>query len=383
MTKLLLAAVLMLGFWTAAAQTAIREQAYELELPASWGPVKSVAPGFDRGYERALAQGSKAVILLHHEVMLAGAGDPPEDTSEMARQFENLVRNQYPDARAAGAPAFKVAGRTLVNAAYDVTEAGLPVRKSYTYFLAGRTVMVVQCTAPREQWAEASGEFGSILATLRAVDGERQPKLSDAAALERLRKRLPALASIVPAEWACEIRDVAILRPPSGPEGGTLSIRVAFRRGDIGEVYESAKVLFTATAGAQSEAELTSAVPAAAPNHKEDVPGLVRSEAAKALLSAIASIGSRAELSQSVPAAVRDHMRDVPGLMKYVGELWGMAWGVVADCERPIGRFQIVIEGAVGRTGAISLSAEDGLAVISGKITASDQTRVGKIYRFE
>jgi hypothetical protein len=221
-----------------------------------------------------------------------------------------------------------------VNAAYDVTEAGLPVRKSYTYFLAGRTAMVVQCTAPREQWAEASGEFGSILATLRAVDGERQPKLSDATALERLRKRLPALASIVPAEWACEIRDVAILRPPSGPEGGTLSIRVAFRRGDIGEVYGAAKVVFSAMASGQSGVEMS----------------------------------QRGDLS---------------GLMKYVGEIWGMAWGVVADCERPVGRFQIVIEGAAGRMGAISLSTEDGAAVLSGKITASDPARVGRMYRFE
>jgi hypothetical protein len=33
--------------------------------------------------------------------------------------------------------------------------------------------------------------------------------------------------------------------------------------------------------------------------------------------------------------------------------------------------------------GAISLSTEDGAAVLSGKITASDRTRVGKMYRFE
>jgi hypothetical protein len=343
MTKRLLAGVLFLGMLPAAARTAIREQAYELELPASWAPARSVAPGFDRGFERTLAKGQKAVILLHYEVMPAGAGAPPADTSEMERQFGSLVRSQYPNARAADAPAFKVTGRILVNAAYDVTEAGSPVRKSYTYFLAGRTAMVVQCTAPREQWAAASGEFASILATLRAGSVQEQQKLSDAAALESLRKRLPALASSLPAEWACEIGDVAIMRTPSGPEGGTLSIRVAFRRGDIGGVYEAAKVLFSAMPSAQSEAEL----------------------------------------AQRVPVAVRNQMGDVSGLMKYVGEIWGMAWGVVADCERPIGRFQIVIQGEARRMGAISLSAEDGVAVLSGKITASDQARVGKVYRFE
>jgi hypothetical protein len=295
--------------------------------------VKSVAPGFDRGFERSLAQGQKAVILLHSEVMPAGVA-PPSDTSELERQFETLVESQFPDARAADAPSFKVSGRILVNAAYDVTEAGSSVRQSYTYFLAGRTAMVVQCAAPREQWAAASGEFASILATLREGSGERQQKLSDAAALERSRKRLSALASSLPAEWACEIGDVAIMRPPSGPEGGTLSIRVAFRRGDISEIYESAKVLFTAMASGQSEAELS-------------------------------------------------QRRDVSGLMKYVGEIWGMAWGVVADCERPIGRIQIVIQGEAGRMGAISLSAEDGAAVLSGKISASDLARMGKMYRFE
>lgn len=317
MTKLLLAGVLSVGMLPAAAQTAIREPAYELELPTSWAPVKSVAPGFDRGFEKTFAKGDKAVILLHYELMPAGAGEPPEDTSGMQEQFETLVRNQYPDARPAGTPAFKVAGRILVNAAYDVTEAGSSVRKSYTYFLAGRTAMVVQCTAPREQWAAASGEFASILATLRAGSGQKRQKLSDTAALESLRKRLPSLARSLPAEWACEIRDVTIVRAPSGPEGGTLSIRVAFRRSDIGEVYESAR------------------------------------------------------------------RGDASGLMTYVGEIWGMAWGVVADCERPVGRFQIVIEGAARRLGAISLSAEDGEAVLSGKISASDQTRVGKMYRFE
>jgi hypothetical protein len=33
--------------------------------------------------------------------------------------------------------------------------------------------------------------------------------------------------------------------------------------------------------------------------------------------------------------------------------------------------------------GAISLSAEDGAAVLSGKISASDLARMGKMYRFE
>ncbi|MGO9095226.1 MAG: hypothetical protein ACLQGV_08380 [Bryobacteraceae bacterium] len=334
MTKLLPAGVLLVGMLPAMAQLNVRERDYELILGGSWIQAQAVAPGFDRGFERTLAQGQKAVILLHSEVMPAGAGAPPSDTSEMERQFDTLVRSQYPDARAAGAPAFRVNGRILVNVAYDLTESGSPVRQSYTYFLVGRTALVVQCTAPRERWAEASGEFASILATLRAVSSERQQKLSDAAALESLRKRLPAVASSLPAEWACEIRDVAIMRSPSGPEGGTLLINVAFRRGDIGEIYESAKVLFTAMASARSEAELS-------------------------------------------------RRGDVSGLMKYVGELWGMAWGVVADCERPIGRFQIVIQGAARRMGAISLSAEDGVAVLSGKITASDQTRVGKMYRFE
>jgi hypothetical protein len=334
MTKLLLAGVLFLGTLPAAAQLNVRERDYELILGGSWIQAQAVAPGFDHGYERGLAEGQKAVILLHSEVMAAGAGEPPEDASEMQRQFDTLVRSRYPDARAAGAPVFRVNGRILVNVAYDVTEAGSPVRKSYTYFLAGRTAMVVQCTAPRERWAEASGEFASILATLRAVSGEKQQKLSDTAAVENLRKRLPALASSLSAEWASEIRDVAIVRTPSGPGGGTLSISVAFRRGDIGEVYGSAKVLFSAMASGQSEAE-------------------------------------------------RPQRGDVSGLMKYVGELWGMAWGVVANCERPVGRFQIVIEGAARRMGAISLSTEDGVAVLSGKITSSDQTRVGKMYRFE
>lgn len=335
-------AVLALGILCA--QTVVKESSFDMTLAAGWAATSPLPPGFDRGFQKVLPSGEKLTLFLHYEQMPVEAGAAPEDTSDIQRQFETLVRNQYPDAKAAGTPAFPVRGKLLVNQAYELTDEGVALRRSYTYYVAGRTAFVVQCNAPRGQWQTSVKDFAAMLGSLKPASAAKPGKVPDRTVVANLKSKLPTLASSFPSNWSCSVPEVAIVRPASGQAGGTVSITLAFERTDIAKVYSAAKQFFASMKNAKSDADL----------------------------------------ERSIPPERRAATVEAGELMKYVGQTWGLAWGDVANCEAPVSQYRIVILGpGQHQSGAVSISTKDGAEILSGKVTASDMQRFASMYRFE
>lgn len=165
---LMIIGVILLGVsFEAIAQQVVTEKAYQLSLPAGWEKTKQLPQGIDVGFRNKLGVGEYATFYFHHGYMSPEAGDPPSDTSDMKRQWDSMVRNQYPDMRSLTADSPKVDGRILINGTYEFTDNGVKVRRRYTYFLSGRTTFVVQCTAPPAPWASVLNDFDTILASLK------------------------------------------------------------------------------------------------------------------------------------------------------------------------------------------------------------------------
>jgi hypothetical protein len=320
-------------------QEVVKESAYELSMPTGWSRTTKLPQGFDAGFRKALGAGVEATLFLHHEVMPPEAGEPPSDTSDMVRQWDSMVRNQYSDVTSLRAAEPKVHGRVLINSAYKLTDGGAVVQRRYTYFLAGRTAFVVQCTAPPARWAAVEGDFDAMLASL-APGGvaPRRETVGDAAAVEKLKKGVPVLVASWPAAWQCSSTAVRIA-DKAGSGRRTLEITLAFQRRDIRRVYDATKLLFGMIKAGKSD------------NEFNNLPGDIK--------EAGASSGE---------------------FIKYVGQVWGYAYGEVMNVER----YRIIVTDSAGRqAGAVSVSKGDASAILSGKVTASDAQRVAGMYVFE
>jgi hypothetical protein len=261
----------------------------------------------------------------------------------MVSQWDSVVRNQYADVTSLRVAEPKVQGRVLINRAYKLTDSGAVVQRRYTYFLAGRTAFVVQCTAPPGRWTAVQNDFDEMLASLTAggVPAKKGP-LSDAAAVETLKKRVPNLVGSWPAGWECFAREIIITNRTAGG-ARTLEITLAFQRSDIRRVYDATKQVFGMLKAGKSDEELN-----------------------------------------SLPSDVREAAANSGTFIKYVGQVWGYAYGEVLDCRPPIERYRIVVADSAGRrAGSVSVAKDDASAILTGKVTASDARRVSGMYVFE
>jgi len=325
------------------AQEVVKESAYELSMPAGWTRTLKLPQGFDAGFRKALGDGQEATVFLHHEVMPPEAGEPPSDTSDMVRQYDSMVRNQYSDVTPLRAAEPKVRGRVLINRAYKLTDTGAAVQRRYTYFLTGRTAFVVQCTAPPARWAAVQDDFDAMLASLRPGGiTVKKETVRDAAALEKLKRGVPVLVGSWPAVWECSAKAIGI--SDKGADGKrALEITLAFQRTDIGRVYGATKLLFGMMKAGKSDDELN-----------------------------------------KLPNDVKEAAASSGAFIKNVGQVWGYAYGEVLNCDPPIERYRIIITNSAGRqVGSVSVSKEDASAILTGKVTASDGQRVARMYVFE
>ena len=237
-------ALLVLCSMKTSAQEVVQEKAYQLRVQPGWERTQNLPQGIDVGFQRKLPEGSYATFYFHHEVMPPEAGEPPSNTSDMKRQWDVMVGNRYPDARPVTGAFPKVGGRILINGTYELTDDGKKVRRRYTYFLTGRTVFVVQCSAPPAQWTRVLTDFDTMLANLQPgiSTAEKETKPDDTVKAE-LKRNLPTLFGSFPLQWRCSLSDVTIF-PSSSIDKRTVVIDLSFTRPDIAEIYNATKTVF-------------------------------------------------------------------------------------------------------------------------------------------
>jgi len=343
MLQLFLLVFMALCSLTASAQEVVKEKAYQIQLQSGWTRTQNFPQGMDVGFTKRMAEGDYATFCFHHEVMPPEAGQLPSDTSDMKRQWDTMVRNQYPDIRSVAGAVPKVDGRIVVNGTYELTDDGKKVRRRYTYFLSGKTAFVVQCSASPTKWTSALTDFDTMIASLQpnSLYPETQ-KTSDESARAQLKRNIPTLLGSFQGQWRCSLSNVAIASN-SSKDKRTLEIALSFARSDIGEIYKATKTVF----------------------------GMIKAGKPYSDLS-------------SLPAETQRAAPNSGEFIKYVGQVWGVAWGCVANCNPAIERYRIPILNSQGqRVGSISISREDGAAILTHKVTASDAQRVAGMYVFE
>lgn len=328
-------------------QRLVKDKAYQISIAPDWSRTESVPQGLDVGFRKQLANGKDATFYFHHEV-IPSLTEPPSDTSDMKRQWYTMVRNRYPDARSVAGEDPNVRGTILVNGTYELTDGREKVRRRYTYFLAGRTAFVVQCSAPSPQWQTVLSDFNAMLASLQP--GSSSPKAkakSDTSAIAEIRRDLPTLLGSFPARWRCSLSRV-VITPASSEAKRTLEIGLSFDRSDISEIYKGTRLLFGIMKSGKTEAELNS-------------------------------------FMNSLPAETQRGASQGHEFVNYVGQVWGYAGGyVAASCDPPIEWYKVSIIGSGGENiGSVSISGKDGSAILSGKVTAAEAERVVGMYVFE
>jgi hypothetical protein len=321
-------------------QTVIAEDAFQIVVPKEWKRTYFLPKGINVGFSKVLAGEEKSTFFFHHEVMPPEAGEPPSDTRDMESQWNTMVRNQFPDAMLVNVTSPSVHGRVLINQAYDLTDDGVKVRRRYTYFLSNRTAFVVQCTAPQKRWDQLLADFDGIISTLKPGDGHAPPTVSDDDAVSNLNKNLPTLLSSFPTFWSCSLSSSKI-----SIESGQriLDISLAFERSDIFNIYDATKTVFTMLKEGKSDADLN-----------------------------------------KLPQDKKEAASESAAFIKYVGQVWGLASGYIANSKEPIDRYRIRILNANDKViGSIAISRDDGAAILSGKVTAEEGQRVAGMYVFE
>jgi hypothetical protein len=254
-----------------------------------------------------------------------------------------MLGKQYPDVRPVDGTVPQVGGKILVNGTYELTDGGEKVHRRYTYFFSGRTAFVVECSAPPTQLAGVLTDCDAMLASLQPGSSPPQAKTtSDETAVAALNQSLPTLIGAFPPQWKGALKDVTIT-PASSTGERTLEIALAFDRPDIGGIYEATKTVL----------------------------GVIKA-------------GGSAQDMNKLPMETQLAAKSSGDFIRYLGEVWGSAWTPVVNCDPPIQRFKLRVLDANGRpVGSLSISREDGAAILSGKVTASEGQRIAGMYTFE
>jgi hypothetical protein len=324
------------------AQEVIKNTSFEITIPAGWIQTDKLPQGIDVGFRKLLNEGQGATFFFHHEIMPPEAGEPPSDLSDIQSQWNTIVHNQYPDAKSVSVEDPKVNGKLLVNDMYDLTDNGTKVRRLYTYFLAKGTAFVVQCSAPPQEWKIIQEDFYMMIFNLKPGGHIKKEVITNKSAISKLEKELPILVGSFPSEWICSVNNVIISESPSGKKH-KLEVTLAFVRNDIATIYRATKVIFSMIKSGKSNDDLN--------NLQNDLKGAATESG---------------------------------NFMKYIGQVWGLASGDVSNCEPPIEQYKVIIlDGDKKRIGSVSISREDGTAILTGRVTASEEKRLVSMYFLE
>jgi len=239
------------------------------------------------------------------------------------------------------ATAPKVHGPVLINSAYKPNDRGRVVKRRYTYFPAGRTAFVVQCTSPPDSWAAVLNDFDALLLTLVPGNGTTiRDHTGDPALFETLRDRLPTLLGSWPTEWRCSGTVIGVAKQGAAGDR-SLEIKLAFRREDIKRIYEATELMFWAMKQRKSQ-------------------------------------------DGELPDRLKNASASNADFMKFVGQVWGYVYGEASANEPLIESFSVIIADATGtRVGAVSVSKEDASAILAGKVSGEDHAGVASRYAFE
>jgi hypothetical protein len=324
------------------AQEVVKNAAFEITIPNGWTQTNRLPQGTDVGFRKLFSEGQEATFFFHYEIMPPEAGEPPTDLSDIQNQWNTIVHNQYPDAKSVSVENPKFNGKLLVNNMYDLTDNGTKVRRLYTYFFAKGTAFVVQCNAPPQEWKANQKDFDMMIFSLKPGEHIIKEIITNKSAISKLEKELPILAGSFPSEWTCSVDNVTISESTSGKKH-KLEITLAFVRNDIATIYRATKVIFNMMKSGKSN------------DHLNNMPNDLKGAATES-----------------------------GNFMKYIGQVWGLASGDVSNCEPPVEQYKVIIlDGDKKRIGSVSISREDGTAILTGRVTASEEKRLVSMYIFE
>jgi hypothetical protein len=317
---------------TSAPAAAPAKLPFDIKLPDGWTRAQDVQTGFEVGYTKKIGDG-EARFLVHSQFMGNMAKALPEDTSEMQRQFDVLIRQQFSDARSFQAEPLKPDGKVIMNLAYDLSDQGKSYRRRYMYILNQQTALVVMCDAPPAQFAQADEDFRPMLCSLRQSGEPQTGPVPLASAVDAAKNGVSTMVNAYPSDWQCAIVDV---RTTNAGGKTTLEVGVAFARPDVGEIFKACKIVMTALGNGDPEPQV------------------------------------------SVSA------QDGGAFMQYVGQIWGCVYSFIAQTTPPVDEITIVIMNASRtKVGTLSVLRTDAEKILSGQLNDSDSKAFGKALRFE
>ena len=320
------------------AQQTITDSNFKINLPDQWSRSPKLPPGFEVGFQKPMPHGH-ATFYFHHEILPPQTNDDLYNTADMRKQFDALIRHQFPDAESVDSIAPAISGKLIINMAYELTENGKRLRRRYTYFIADRTAFVVIGSAAPEDWDTALQEIDALIASLRPGNAPVITTITDDTATANLKQHIPTLLLSWPNNWYAKLGRIAISGPPDSA-ARNLEIQLIFLRPDIRSIYENTKLIFEQI--------------------KQGTP------------------------EEQIDARYKNAIPDSLKFIHYIGQVWGAAWSTVWKCEPPLDRFHVQITDHDRKhIGAVAISREDGQAIISGKVAVTETRRVAAMYHFK
>lgn len=321
----------------------ITGKAYNIRIPQGWAQTSDLPYGIDVGFSKTLKNGEKATFFFHHETMPPEAVNPPSDTSAMQNQWDVMLKNKYHDIKKINDNIPKVNGKVLINATYELVDDGTKLWRRYTYFMNTQTAFVVQCSASPTEWKNIMPEFDEIILTLLPSDTASVIEaVSDVSVIARLKNDLPTLLATFPTNWTCSLCDVSVSQS-SADANRTLEVKIAFTRKDVQDIYKAAKLTFIAMAEGKADDDLNF-IPV--------------------------------ELRKTAPYSI--------DFIKYLGQMWGCAYGFTTNCQPPIEQYKMTIyDYNEEKIGSVSISREDGSILLSDKVNSIETEKIAKMYKFD
>ena len=96
------------------ARQTIAEDRFKIELPHLWRRTEKIAPGFEVGFGNPVPNGP-TTFYFHHEIIPPGTNENLYNAADMRKQFDALIRRQFPDAVSANSPSPELNGVIIIN----------------------------------------------------------------------------------------------------------------------------------------------------------------------------------------------------------------------------------------------------------------------------
>ena len=165
----------------------LRRIASKLICRTSGAGLKSLFPDSRSVFKNPCPTGMPH-FYFHHEIIPPDTNDNLYNTADMRKQFDALIRHQFPDAVSVESSSPGVTGKIIINMAYELTNSGKPLKRRYTYFIADRTAFVVQSSAAPDDWESALPELDKMIASLVPGNAPVADTISDDTAVASLRQ---------------------------------------------------------------------------------------------------------------------------------------------------------------------------------------------------